>query len=745
MSALKFPQYASIILDLAVNRPLDYGVDESMMQQIRRGMRVEVPVRGKLRRGYVYELKESSDVPKVKGIARLLSDTELVSEELFRLAVWMAGYYCTPLSKILQILVPATLRKDTQHKQQLFVTRAVTREAMADLCAKLRAESSPQALILDVMLKVKKGILLTELLEQAEVSRSPLDTLCKKGILAVSPVKVDRSPLDQEEYLKTTAKKLTEEQEQAFIKICKSLDENRYETHLLFGVTGSGKTEVYLQAIDHALAQGKGAIMLVPEIALTAQTIERFRSRFDSRIAVLHHRLSHGERFDEWHRIKSGEAKIVVGARSAIFSPVQNLGLLIVDEEHESSYKQTDEAPCYHARDVAVMRSYQTNATVILGSATPALESYHNAMVGKYTLSTIEQRADNASMPSVEIVDMRVEFEKVKGYTTFSDKLLAAIKKRQSLGEQTILFLNRRGYHTMQMCKNCAAAVKCPHCDLSLTFHLKDNVLACHLCAFQLPPPRQCPSCKSPDTMKFRGIGTEQVERALHAILPEIRTLRMDADTTKHKGSHERLIRDFKAGKADILIGTQMIAKGLHFPMVTLVGILNVDSSLNIPDFRASENVFQLATQVAGRAGRGALAGDVIIQTQMPDNITLRLAATQNYPLFYETEIESRQLFDFPPFSHLVKLTWSGENQQQVLQVAEGFRHQLTQILAAQYEVNPLMPCGYARIKDRYRFQFYIKGPAVLPVNRAIQTLMNELQLPAAVRLSVNVDPTSLF
>jgi len=741
-----FVKYASIILDVSIDKMLDYGITAEQLDQIKTGVRVEVPVRGFLRPGYVFDTKETSKYSSVKPIAKIVSEGELIPKDLFELALWMAKYYCSPLRQVLKAIIPASIRKDTQVKQQLFVMRAKTREQLIELCKEIRNKSSAQAAVIDVMLKVKKGILLTELLEETKGSRSPVDTLVKKGHLAIDIVRIDRSPLVNEDYFQTKNKTLNEDQALALKKIVASLENSSFESHLLHGVTGSGKTEVYLQAIEKALQMDKGVIMLVPEISLTGQTIERFRSRFEGKIAILHHRLSQGERFDEWHKIKRGDAKIVIGARSAIFSPVVKLGLIIVDEEHEQTYKQTDESPCYQARDVAVMRAKMGHLTVILGSATPSLESYYNAQSGKYTLSKLNNRADAASLPRVTIVDMKVEYEKAGGFTNFSALLLDGIKKRQASGEQTILFLNRRGYHTTLLCKGCGKAVNCQHCDVSLTFHLGDNALACHLCGFtHAPPPKECPECRSNDQMKFRGVGTELIEKSLHAILPDIRTIRMDADTTRHKGSHQKLLREFGSGKADVLIGTQMIAKGLHFPEVTLVGILNSDGSLNIPDFRASETVFQLITQVSGRSGRGVIAGEVILQTCMPENTTIQLAAKQDYESFYAEEICVRRMFRYPPHSSMAKIAFSGEQIDQTRHTAEQMRLQLLKHLPTSYEIHAAIPAGYARVKDKYRFQFLIRGPAVYPITQAIEAIQPTFQLPSNIRMFIDINPSSTF
>lgn len=745
MSRKEFPRYAAVLLDIAIDKPLDYGIPETLLPIVRRGSRVAVPVRGKEQLGYILAIKSAPDFPRVQGISRIISDEEIITGQMFELALWMSHYYCTPLRQVFKILLPGSVRKNVEHKEQLFVMRGKTREELATHCIALRNKHPEQAAVLDVMLQVKKGMLLTELLEACNTSRSPIDTLAKKGLLLVDIVRIDRSPLINEEYFRSLPKPLSNEQQCALDKISATLRSGEFASHLLFGVTGSGKTEVYLQAIALALELGRGTIMLVPEIALTAQTIERFRSRFDNAIAILHHRLSEGERYDEWHRIRRGEARIAIGARSAIFCPVVNLGLIIVDEEHEGSYKQNEEQPCYQARDVAVMRGKLAKAAVVLGSATPSLESFYNAETGKYILSALRSRAKNAQQPIIRVVDMRLEYDKAQGFTNFSSLLIDKIKERQTNGEQTILFLNRRGYHTALFCPACQEAVCCPHCDLSLTYHRSEELLSCHLCAFSLAPPKACTSCYGAAPMKFRGVGTEQIERALHAILPEIRTIRLDADTTKHKGSHQQLLRQFGNGKADVLIGTQMVAKGLHFPAVTLVGVLNSDSGLNIPDFRASETTFQLINQVSGRAGRGVLAGEVIIQTSLPDNSTIRHASQSNYEAFFHEELAVRKQFLYPPFSQLGKAVFSGEEEAATLRFAEQFCLAVQRQLTEAYEVHPVLPAAYAKIKDRFRFQFLVKGPQIRPITAAFDYACRYIPIVRGIKILIDINPSSTY
>lgn len=741
MSDNLFKKYATVILELALDKMLDYGIPDSLLESITKGSKVQVPIRGKLTTAFVYDLKERSEFSKIQPI-HSMSDKHIITDDLLKLATWMSEYYCAPMSRVLKTVLPSTIRKKEDHKEQYFVSRNRSKEELASYCSSIRNKAHKKALVLDHLLSVEKGIFLSQLLEEASCSRSSVDSLVKDGYLSLEMIKIDRSPLKNEEYFPTKHKKLNSEQSEALEKITKTLNNQHFETHLLFGITGSGKTEVYLQAIDKALHLEKNTIMLVPEISLTPQTVERFRSRFGDLIAILHHRLSEGERFDEWHKIKEGKARIVIGARSAIFCPLPNLGLIIVDEEHESSYKQNEEAPCYHARDVAVMRGKLTNSCVILGSATPSIESFYNTKQGKFTLSHLGNRADSASMPKVQIVDLKKEYEKAKGYTNFSEVLLDGIQKRIEVGEQTILFLNRRGYHTVYVCKGCGESIKCNHCDVALTYHKNSSKLACHHCGYCLNIFNSCPKCKC-ETMQYKGVGTEQIEKALYAILPQVRIIRMDADTTRHKGSHQKLLKEFGTGKADVLIGTQMIAKGLHFPQVTLVGILNSDSALNIPDFRASETVFQLITQVSGRAGRGSLKGEVIIQTRIPENSTILLASEQNYEKFFEDEIQTRHFFRYPPYLQLVKIVFSGINEQEVVKLATLWNNKLGFNLKNPFEILPVTPSGHAKIKDRFRYQFLIKGPSIYEINRAIKQLF--AYKSNQIKILIDINPLSTF
>ncbi|MCY3974225.1 MAG: primosomal protein N' [Simkaniaceae bacterium] len=735
--------YHTVLPDETAPLPLDY----THCRKLALGTRVSVPIRNAFVKGTVISHKEHSPFESIKPIQSVLQDEPPIPEELLLLSRRISTYYCTPLAKVIRNILPGPVRKEVKEKRQLLVRSNVPKGQLIRTCRELQRQSPSQAKVSAIMLAHPKGLLLTELLEKAGTSKSPVDTLAKKGILSLASIRVDRTPLEEFEFFRTTPKLLTEEQRSAFDNIRLSIDRSRFLTHLIYGVTGSGKTEIYLQAIEHARSHNLGVILLVPEIALTAQTIERLKSRFTEKLGLFHHRLGDGARFDMWHAVRRGDINIVVGARSAVFAPVKRLGLIVVDEEHDSSYKQMTGQPCYHARDIAVMRGQLSRATVVLGSATPAMESYDNAKKGKYLLSTLTRRASDADLPKVRIIDMKRECEKSSGFRLLSDSLLDGIKKRCEKGEQTLLFLNRRGYNTMQLCTGCGEIVKCTRCDVSLTFHKTDNRLVCHLCRFTIAPaPTGCPYCKKGSCLRYRGAGTEQVQKTLHAILPRVRTLRMDADTTGHRGSHDLLFRSFKSGKADVLIGTQMIAKGLHFPAVTLVGIINADSGLGIPDFRAGEWTFRLLVQVAGRAGRGALEGEVIVQTSLPKHPVLRLAIEGDYTTFFEQEMKTRKPFRYPPFAGLAKITLSGPRPEKTAALGKRVRTALIRELPASCEILPLIPAGLTKTKERFRFQVLIKGERNTLLAKGIRRALQKIgEQNREMKILVDIDSLDMF
>jgi primosomal protein N' (replication factor Y) len=533
---------------------------------------------------------------------------------------------------------------------------------------------------------------------------------------------------------------LTPEQNQALEHITRKLDEGRYATFLLHGVTGSGKTEVYIRAIHRALARGKTALMLVPEIALTPMLGRRLRAHFGRDVALLHSSLSEGERFEEWHRIARGEARVVLGTRSAVFAPLSNLGLVIVDEEHDPSYKQ-DEVPRYHGRDTAIMRALQNQAVVILGSATPSLESYHNVHVGKYIYLQLGERIGGRSLAEVHLVDMREVFARYGRQVVLSDELVNAIRETIERGEQVILLLNRRGFSSFVLCRRCGLTMRCPRCDVSLTYHRSVEQLLCHYCNYRAPVLTRCPSCDG-EYIYFAGVGTEQVEERLRRLFPDLRIARLDRDTASRRRAYERIIMAFAAGEIQVLVGTQMVAKGHDFPNVTLVGVISVDAILGLPDFRAAERAFQLLTQSAGRAGRGDQPGRVLIQTYYPEHYVLRYAAAQDYEGFYQREIHFRRMLHYPPITTLIQLIV----QHRDFERANALAQELARYLRAA-DTSGLMrvlgpaPAPLSRLRGRHRLQILIKSRQRLAAHRAVDLAVEQLRASGFDTHALVIDP----
>ena len=561
----------------------------------------------------------------------------------------------------------------------------------------------------------------------------------RKGKLKIK----SRDSLLEKDYPKTLDLKPTSEQKQALNLILNSIEHNQFNVFLLFGIAASGKTEIYLQAIGRAVKEGKSAIMLVPEISLTPQTVEHFKSRFGKKVAVFHSRLSAGERLRQWQKIKQGRATIVVGARSAVFSPVKRLGIIIVDEEHENSYKQ-DDSPRYHARDVAIARAKISQAVVILGSATPSLESYYKAKKGVYKLVRLSRRIEDRMAPSTQIVDMRKEI-KPKGKTQiFSHLLEESINARLARNEAMILFLNRRGFSTFVNCKNCGYVLRCKFCRIPLTYHFHKDSLICHYCGYQQKTDKICPQCKS-GYLSYFGIGTQKIESEVARIFPQAGASRMDTDSVRLKGSHQKILGEFKEGKINILIGTQMIAKGLHIPRVTLVGVVSADSTLNLPDFRASERTFQLLMQVAGRAGRGGKKGEVIIQTYSPDNYSIRAASEHDFEGFYNREITSRKELGFPPYCHLVNLIFRGKSEQQVVKQAKALAKILKKSKPKGIKVVGPASLPLPKLRGKFRWHIIIKGKEVGLINKFLHQGLKRVRTARGVIFKVDVDPISML
>lgn len=638
------------------------------------------------------------------------------------------------------VLVTPLVKTNDRKKMQMVISTTMTKEELNESIKGLTRAEKQKELLEYVSTNLESGekIPLMQLLEQAKVSRQTVQELVKKQLLIKEEVVVGRDPYEGRKFQTTLPLVLMEEQQQALDPIVASIQENRHETFLLRGVTGSGKTEVYLQAIDVALKKGKEAIVLVPEISLTPQMVTRFKERFGSRVAVLHSALSKGEKYDEWLKIREKKVDVAVGARSAIFAPFENLGILIIDEEHETSYKQ-EELPRYHARQVAIKRGQYYNCPVILGSATPSLESFARAKKGVYHLLTMESRVNHVEMPEVTLVDMREELRN-GNRSMFSNDLLEAIQDRKDKQEQTVLFLNRRGYSTFIMCRDCGYVAQCPHCDISLTYHRSNQSLQCHYCGHIETIPSICPECSS-DSIRFFGTGTQKVEEELLKLFPDIRVIRMDVDTTRRKGSHEKLLNQFGEGKGDILLGTQMIAKGLDFPNITLVGVLAADSMLHLPDFRSAERTFQLLTQVSGRAGRHEKKGQVMVQTYTPDHYSILDVKSHDFLSFFEKEMAIRKQGGYPPYFFLVLILVSYEELNRVVSVTEKITSFLRRDLSEETMIYGPVASAIPRIKDRYRYQCMIKYKVEPKLTESLQEIIKTYQGEMArTGLAINID-----
>ncbi len=737
---------ARVTLDRAVGQDFDYLVPENLKGAVEVGTRVEVPLGSQRLLGLVTGILARSPHPKLRELIGVVGRQSLITPKILDLVRWLADYYCCSLELALKSAVPqAVLKKPENWRKKLFVRGLNPPSSETELTNRQRE--------LWQAIRDRGASALSEILTELATSASTLRRMEETGWVAIAPQIEERDPFADEIVLPTSKLRLNPEQQNVLDRVIVAFDDLEREGHafLLHGVTGSGKTEIYLQAIAHCLSRGKGAIVLVPEISLTPQTVERFKARFsdgegNTEIAVLHSHLSTGERHDEWHKIRQGRARIVIGARSAIFAPVDPLGLVIVDEEHDSSYKQ-EETPRYHARDLAVLRAKREKAIAILGSATPSLESYRNVELRKYILLNLPNRVDSCTLPLVRIVDMRLEARGEKGIPIFSRRLKEAISLRLEAREQVMLLINRRGYASSLQCLQCGYVVECPHCSVSLTYHRRDERLLCHICGHLEPPPNVCPQpeCGDPG-IRYRGVGTQRVEETLGKLFPKARVKRMDSDVLKRKEDYRRILDQFRQGKIDILLGTQMIAKGLHFPNVTLVGIVYADLSLHIPDFRAGERTFQLLTQVAGRAGRGEVEGEVFVQSFTPFHPAIQYARQHDYLGFYEQELEQRQEFGYPPFNRLCALTLRAQDQDLARLTADHVATTVRQRLGDLPDLNVLgpAPAVLLRAETFYRYQIVLRTGRMPVLARRIKRLAKELELPEGVRLTIDVDPVHL-
>jgi primosomal protein N' (replication factor Y) len=737
------PRIARIVVDLALDREFDYLVPDEMVDVLKIGSRVAVPFGRRVTHGFIVDFVDSSPHPGLKSILKPVGTKPIIEENILRLARWVADYYMAPVELAVRSALPSAVRRpQASFKAVTWVTPTdLARDP--DAVAGLRRKSAAQARALDVLAAGPAAMVAVANLSGA--SPAAIRALARKGFVTIGKRVLQRRADAAYEVLPTQPLPLMPQQAEALAAIRESIEGVGPRVTLLFGVTGSGKTEVYLQAIDHVLKRGGGCIVLVPEISLTPQTVDRFRSRFGEIVAVLHSELSAGERHDEWHRVHEGAARIVIGPRSAVFAPVRQLGLIVVDEEHEHSYKQ-EEAPRYNARDVAVMRGRQEGCAVVLGSATPSLESYYNTQLGKYRLVRMPHRVDHRDMPVMRIVDLRHEMESEGRLNILSRDLRNAIQARIERAEQTILFLNRRGFATALICPSCGDVARCSNCSVAMTYHKPLDRLLCHICGAQeaVPPRCQNPNCKDP-SIKYAGIGTQRVEEALRKVFPHARIARMDSDTMTRKDAYRKTFGEFRAGRIDILLGTQMIAKGLDFPGVTLVGVVQADLSLHLPDFRAGERTFQLLTQVAGRAGRGDRAGEVIVQTFSPFHPAIQAARRMDYDGFVAEELEARRELGYPPYCRLVVITLRGAQDELVKMTGKLLTDKFRASIASDVRIDGPAPAPLAKAHGEFRYHIILRASTTRRMTDPLKAVLAEFKWPDAISWSIDVDALSLL
>ena len=767
-------------------------------------MRVIVPFGPRKVQGFVIDIVSESEFPKLREIIEPMDIQPILNKELLQLSDWLTEQTLCYKISAFQVMLPPALKakyekkiriKDRQmlhtlppslqhyfakqdtinwedvlksgeltHFQKqvedgilevLYIVKERVKKKQIKIIApsidilekkaELSKRNTKQIMVIDYFISNPKPIERQKILSLLGISSSVIKSLVDKGILYESMQEVYRDPYQDRIFEHTEPLQLTKEQSVAIKPILQTIEEKRHDVFLLYGITGSGKTEIYMQSIQKVLEEGREGIVLVPEISLTPQMVNRFKGRFGDEVAVLHSGLSIGEKYDEWRKIQRKEVRVAVGARSAIFAPFGNLGIIIIDEEHETSYKQEDN-PRYHARDVAIERARTHNCSVILGSATPSLETFARAKKGVYQLLTLSKRMNDQSLPTVDIVDMREELRE-GNRTMFSRVLYDKLQDRLMKKEQTVLFLNKRGHSSFVMCRDCGYVIQCPNCDISLTYHRYQQQMKCHYCGYEAVVPTICPECTS-EHIRYFGTGTQKVEEELGKIFPEARVIRMDVDTTSRKGSHEKLLTAFEEGKADILLGTQMIAKGLDFPNITLVGVLSADTMLHLPDFRSSEKTFQLLTQVSGRAGRHELAGEVVIQTYSPEHYSIELASQQDFDQFYQKEMMIRKIHQYPPFYYLALITVSHEELMKVVDVTEKISVTLSSRLSKGAHILGPVACPIPRINNKYRYQCIVKYKKEPKLTQTLKMILDHYQQDihrTGLQISIDKNPYILM
>ncbi|WP_420208470.1 replication restart helicase PriA [Candidatus Electronema sp. JC] len=740
------------LYEVAVAAPLPGSLTYSHPQRLPVGIRVLVPLGSRLVVGYVLaQLPEAEEAVSIKAVADCLDAYPVFPAQLIPFFRWMAEYYHHPIGEVIRTALPAGLSGTSSGAAAKAKTETVVR-----LCAPLSdqpvaALKKSEQKTLELFYQCCGGSPVMprrELTKLYSGATGALKGLAAAGLITLEERHVYRDPFGELLPYSDRPAELTAEQTAAVSALSTAIDAGAFQTFLLHGVTGSGKTEVYLRATEHCLAQKKNVLVLVPELALASQMEGQFYSRFGERLAVLHSGLSAGERFDQWQRILRGEAKVAVGARSAVFAPFAGLGLVIVDEEHEAAYKQ-DDGLRYNGRDMAVLRARFASCPVLLGSATPSVGSFYHAEQGKYRLLALPKRIGGQVMPTVELIDLSKEKRGRKENWFFSDRLLAALKENLAANLQSLLFVNRRGYAAFMLCRDCGAVVRCRNCRVSLTLHRGRNQLICHYCGYTLRPDIICPDCGSGDVAGL-GLGSERVEAEVRRLFPEARVARLDSDATGSRREQLAVLRQVREQEIDILVGTQMAAKGLHFPKVTLVGVVWADSGLSLPDCKAAERTFQLLAQVTGRAGRGELAGKVIIQTHQSSHYVLTAARAHDCRAVYEQEIALRSMLGYPPFGRLINLRFSGENEMQVEAAAKAAAVLLRAVIAQNSLIADILgpaPAPLALIKNRFRWQLLLKGAQPEMLHWLCDQLLREKRKICGkkVRLTVDVDPENMM
>lgn len=722
-----------------------YRLPEDLQMAARPGVRLFVPFGRRKLTGYLIGFTEDENSESLKEVLQVLDAEPLWNRQELDFFRWVSNYYIHPLGEVIKAALPAgiNLKSRLQGGEEVVSGgRKIKRERLyqATGMAPARPLKGKSAGILE-LLGSQKQLFASELRKRFGNCSQNLKRLQELGLILFSETEVFRSPFAGSDLPRDSAKQLNQHQQLAVDTITSAAAKGRFAPFLLHGVTGSGKTEVYLQSIARLLADGKNALVLVPEISLTPQLVDRFRGRFNDEIAVLHSALSDGERYDEWRRIRQGRVRIVIGARSAIFAPLEKIGIIVVDEEHEGSFKQS-EGLRYNARDLALVRGQSCNAVVLLGSATPLITSVYAARTGRLGYLTLPERVAGRSLPHTEIITSRITAEK-----PFSEELTEAIGKNLKQGEQTVLFLNRRGFASWLACPCCGADLQCPNCSVSLTYHRQRGRSICHYCDYQLPAPCICPNCGETD-LKEMGVGTERIEYELVKLFPDARIARMDSDTVAGKGGHARILEQVRRGEVDILVGTQMIAKGHDFPGVTLVGVLQSEASLYLPDFRAAERTFQLLCQVIGRSGRGEQAGRVLLQSGNPEHYSIQLAANHDFERFYLQELEYRKELGYPPFGHLAALLFSSTSEAELEKGAKQVADRLRGIRGnGRLRVEILGPAAVPlyKVRGRYRMQILLKGEGRAAIRQLLLALCKDGKISALVRMAMDLDPVDLL